>query len=119
MARLRGSHDTGANMTHLMSASHSGAGLVLGQVRTATKSNEITAIPRLLDALDVQGATITTDAMGCQHEIVKKIAEKQARYIVAVKNNQPGASQRGRIVVRGHRRRRAQRATRPRRWLPD
>ena len=64
MTRLRGSHDTGANMTHLVSAWHSDAGLVLGQVRTDTKSNEITAIPQLLDALEVQGATITIDAMG-------------------------------------------------------
>ena len=87
---LRGSHNAGANMTHLVSAWHSDAGLMLGQVRTAAKSNEITAIPQLLDALDVQGATITIDAMGCQHEIVKKIVEKQADYIVAVKNNQPG-----------------------------
>ena len=86
---LRGSHDAGTNMTHLVSAWHSGAGLVLGQVRTAAKSNEITAIPQLLDALDVKGATITIDAMGCQHEIVKKIVDKQAHYIVAVKNNQP------------------------------
>ena len=86
---LRGSHDGDTTMTHLVSAWHSGAGLVLGQVRTAAKSNEITAIPQLLDALDVQGATITIDAMGCQHEIVKKIVNKQAHYIVAVKNNQP------------------------------
>ena len=111
---LRGAHDGVANMTHLVSAWHSGAGLVLGQVRTAAKSNEITAIPQLLDALDVNGATITIDAMGCPHEIVKKIVEKRAYYGVAVKNNQPGADQRSRIVVRGHRRRCAGRATRPR-----
>lgn len=86
---LRGSHDGDTTMTHLVSAWHSGAGLVLGQVRTAAKSNEITAIPQLLDALDVKGATLTIDAMGCQHEIVKKIVDKQAHYIVAVKNNQP------------------------------
>lgn len=67
--------------------------MVLGQVKTAAKSNEITAIPELLDALDVKGATITIDAMGCQHEIVEKIVEKKADYIVAVKNNQPSLAQ--------------------------
>src|SRR5205085_2470024 len=63
---LRGSHDCGVNMAHLVSAWSSGAGVALGQVRTADKSNEITAIPALLDVLDVQGATLTIDAMGCQ-----------------------------------------------------
>ncbi|MGS0757700.1 ISAs1 family transposase, partial [Roseateles sp. GG27B] len=65
-------------MAHLVSAWQSDAGLELGQVRTAVKSNEITAIPELLDALDVKGATITMDAMGCQHKIVEKIIAKQA-----------------------------------------
>ena len=87
---LRGSHDAGANMAHLVSAWHSGAGLVLGQVRTVAKSDEITAIRQLLDALDVNGAAIPIDAMGCPHEIVKKIVEKQGDYVVAVKNKQPG-----------------------------
>ena len=90
---LRGSHDGSVNMAHLVSAWHSSAGMVLGQVKTAAKSNEITAIPELLDALDVKGATITIDAMGCQHEIVEKIVEKKADYIVAVKNNQPSLAQ--------------------------
>lgn len=90
---LRGSRDGSVSMAHLVSAWHSSAGLVLGQVKTATKSNEITAIPELLEALDVQGATITMDAMGCQHEIVEKIVGKRADYIVAVKNNQPSLAQ--------------------------
>jgi predicted transposase YbfD/YdcC len=85
---VRGSQNGAVGLTHLVSAWHSEAGLVLGQVRTAVKSNEITAIPELLDALDVKGATITMDAMGCQHKIVEKIIAKQADYIVAVKNNQ-------------------------------
>lgn len=91
---VRGSHD-GANggMTHLVSAWGSSAGLVLGQVKTAAKSNEITAIPELLDALDVKGATITIDAMGCQRVIVQKILDKQADYIIAVKDNQPSLAQ--------------------------
>ena len=52
------------------------------------KSNEITAIPALLDSLEVSGDTITIDAMGCQREIAYKIREKGARYILAVKENQ-------------------------------
>ena len=90
---VRGSHDGAQSAIHLVSAWHSAAGLVLGQVKTAHKSNEITAIPQLLDALDVQGATITIDAMGCQHAIIDKIVEKEADYIVAVKNNQPTLAQ--------------------------
>lgn len=90
---VRGSHDGGEGMAHLVSAWHSAAGLVLGQVKTPTKSNEITAIPQLLDVLDVRGATITMDAMGCQHAIVEKILAKEANYIVAVKNNQPSLAQ--------------------------
>ncbi len=61
---------------------------MLGQVKTAVKSNEIMAIPELLDVLDLKGATITMDAMGCQHKTVEKIIAKQADYSVAVKNNQ-------------------------------
>ncbi len=88
-----GSHDGAQGAIHLVSAWHSAAGLVLGQVKTAAKSNEITAIPQLLDALDVRGATVTIDAMGCQHAIIDKIVEKEADYIVAVKNNQPTLAQ--------------------------
>ncbi len=69
-------------MAHRVAAWHSGAGLALGQVRTASKSNEITAIPALLDVLDVQGATITLDARGCQHAVVEKIVAKGADYLI-------------------------------------
>lgn len=62
--------------------------LVLGQVKTEEKSNEITAIPKLLDALSLAGATVTIDAMGCQREIAKKIVEKGADYVLALKGNQ-------------------------------
>jgi predicted transposase YbfD/YdcC len=62
--------------------------LVLGQVKTEEKSNEITAIPRLLDALSLEGTTVTIDAMGCQREIAKKIKDKGADYILALKGNQ-------------------------------
>lgn len=60
-------------MVHLVSAWDSATGVTLGQIRTAGKSNEITAIPQLLDMLEVRGATVTVDAMGCQREVVHKI----------------------------------------------
>jgi predicted transposase YbfD/YdcC len=90
---VRRSHDGEQRMVHLVSAWHSAAGVILGQVKTADKSNEITAIPELLDALSIEGATITIDAMGCQHAIIEKIVEKKAHYIVAVKDNQPTLAQ--------------------------
>jgi len=80
-------------MQQLCPALHHGAGLVLGQVRTAAKSNEITAIPELLDALDLRGTTITIDAVGCQRAIAEKIIDKKADYLIAVKNNQPHLAQ--------------------------
>lgn len=90
---VRGSHDGAQGAIHLVSAWHSASGLVLGQVKTSAKSNEITAIPQLLDALDVRGSTVTIDAMGCQHAIIDKIVSKGGDYIVAVKNNQPTLAQ--------------------------
>jgi predicted transposase YbfD/YdcC len=63
--------------------------LVLGQVKTDEKSNEITAIPQLLDLLDIPGDVVTIDAMGCQTAIVEKIRKKKPDYVLAVKENQP------------------------------
>jgi predicted transposase YbfD/YdcC len=63
--------------------------MVLGQVKTDEKSNEITAIPKLLQLLKLDGATVTIDAMGCQKDIVRTITEGQADFIIAVKDNQP------------------------------
>ena len=63
--------------------------LVLGPVKTEEKSNAITAIPKLLDALSIAGATVTIDAMGCQREIAQKIVDRDAEYVLAVKGNQP------------------------------
>jgi predicted transposase YbfD/YdcC len=63
--------------------------LTLGQIRTADKSNEITAIPELLATLDIIGALITIDAMGCQHDIAAKIVASGADYVLGVKDNQP------------------------------
>jgi predicted transposase YbfD/YdcC len=63
--------------------------LVLGQKKVEGKSNEITALPELIEVLDLAGCIVTIDAMGCQREIVKKIVEKDADYVIAVKKNQP------------------------------
>jgi predicted transposase YbfD/YdcC len=73
---------------HMVSAFAARQRLVLGQVKVAEKSNEIVAIPRLLDMLSVEGAVVTIDAMGCQREIAKKIIDKKADYVLALKGNQ-------------------------------
>ena len=73
---------------HMISAWSCRQNLVLGQTKVANKSNEITAIPHLLDALTVKGATVTIDAMGCQREIAAKIIAKEADYVLALKGNQ-------------------------------
>lgn len=62
--------------------------IVLGEIAVEQKSNEITAIPKLLDMIEIEGDIITIDAMGCQTEIAKKIREKKADYVLAVKDNQ-------------------------------
>ena len=81
----------GANKAlHLISAFSSNSKIVLGQEKVLEKSNEITAIPRLLEVLDIKGATITIDALGCQTKIASKIREKDADYLLAVKRNQEG-----------------------------
>jgi predicted transposase YbfD/YdcC len=80
---------TGKLAIHTVSAWLSDEGLVLGQVKTADKSNEITAIPELLRVIDLRGATVTIDAMGCQTEIAKNIVGGEANYLLAVKENQP------------------------------
>jgi len=80
---------SGKNPLHIVSAWAAESGLVLGQVATEAKSNEITAIPELVEMLDLKGATVTIDAMGCQKEIARKIVDKRADYVLAVKDNQP------------------------------
>jgi predicted transposase YbfD/YdcC len=86
---LRGSFDTaaGRNPLHLVSAWASEARLTLGQVAVDSKSNEITAIPLLLELLDLKGATVTIDAMGCQKEIAAKIVAGGGDYVLALKGN--------------------------------
>lgn len=75
-------------VVHLVSAWETGRGLLLGQVKTAEKSNEITAIPELLNAIDIRGATITIDAAGAQKKIVDAIRENEGDYMIALKGNQ-------------------------------
>lgn len=88
---LRGSHDgeVRPNALHLVSAWATEARLFLGQLAVDQKSNEITAIPQLLELLDIEGDTVTIDAMGCQKEIAKTIVDKKANYVLQVKDNQP------------------------------
>jgi len=88
---LRGSYDkdSGTKAIHMVSAWLSGAGLVLGQVKTNEKSNEITAIPELLSLLDLNDTVVTIDAMGCQRAIARQIHEQGGFYVLAVKENQP------------------------------
>ena len=88
---LRRSHDGGRGLgpLHVVSAWASEYGLSLGQVATEEKSNEITAIPELIDQIDVKGAIVTIDAMGCQKDIAKKIVDAKGDYVLAVKDNQP------------------------------
>lgn len=74
---------------HMVSAWAAQNRVVLGQLKTDQKSNEITAIPKLLDLLKLKGATVTIDAMGCQKDIAAKIVSKEADYMLAVKENQP------------------------------
>lgn len=87
---LRGSSATGetGSFVHMVSAWCAQNRLVLGQQKVSDKSNEITAIPALLELLAVKGCLVTIDAMGCQLKIAAKIVEKEADYLLAVKENQ-------------------------------
>lgn len=87
---VRRSFDNESNKKaiHMVSAWASKNQLVLGQIKTEEKSNEITAIPKLLELLELKGSTVTIDAMGCQKKIAEKIIEKEADYTLAVKENQ-------------------------------
>jgi predicted transposase YbfD/YdcC len=88
---LRGSSDAVAKLgpLHLVSAWATKSRITLGQVAVESKSNEITAIPKLLELLDIHGALVTIDAMGCQKEIAAKIRERGGHYVLTVKDNQP------------------------------
>jgi predicted transposase YbfD/YdcC len=87
----RGSHDAakGLGALHIVSAWASEEGIALGQVATDAKSNEITAIPQLLEQIDLNGTLITIDAMGCQKGIVEQVVTGGGDCVIAVKDNQP------------------------------
>jgi predicted transposase YbfD/YdcC len=92
---LRHSFDraTSTAAIHMVSAWASANRLVLGQLKVEEKSNEITAIPTLLQLLDLNGAVVTIDAMGCQKEIAKTITEQGADYVLALKAHHPTLSE--------------------------
>ena len=88
---MRGSKkklDAAHRMVHMVGAWSTEAGLALGQVKTEEKSNEITAIAKLLEVLDISGALVTIDAAGCQKEIAAKIVAAKGDYLLQVKGNQ-------------------------------
>jgi predicted transposase YbfD/YdcC len=76
-------------MLHIVSAWVREDGISLGKLKVAEKSNEINAIPDLLESLEISGSVVTIDAMGCQKDIAKKIIEGEANYVLAVKLNHP------------------------------
>jgi len=88
---LRRSFDAASSKAaiHMVSAWATANHISLGQVVTDAKSNEITALPKLLKMLEIKGCLITIDAMGCQREIAQQIVDAQADYVLAVKDNQP------------------------------
>jgi predicted transposase YbfD/YdcC len=87
----RRSHDRAKDLgaLHIISAWATEEGIALGQVATDAKSNEITAIPHLLEQIDLAGTLITIDAMGCQKEIVRQVVTGGGDCVIAVKDNQP------------------------------
>jgi len=77
------------SFVHIVSAWSASNKLTLGQLKVESKANEIVAIPKLLEILDIEGAIVTMDAMGCQTKIAEKIIEKKGDYILGLKDNQP------------------------------
>lgn len=86
---IRGSSGDGHKAYHVVSAFVQENEITLGEVKTEEKSNEITAVPELLEILDLKGSIVTTDAMSCQTKIVAKITGKEADYVIGLKSNQP------------------------------
>lgn len=85
---LRGTKVDGCDIRTVVGAWAVGAGISLGQVEVDGKSNEITAVPVLLEALDLKGCIVTADAMGCQRDIAEKVVAAKADYVLALKGNQ-------------------------------
>jgi predicted transposase YbfD/YdcC len=101
---LRRSHDkkNGLGPLHIVSAWASDRGITLGQVATDEKSNEITAIPRLLNMIDLEGAVVTIDAAGCQKNIAAQIVQGKGNYVLALKGNQGKLHDDVRFVLDSH-----------------
>jgi predicted transposase YbfD/YdcC len=93
----------GQNALHLVSAWASDGGLVLAQQRVENKSNEINAIPDLLEILDIKGCVVTIDAMGCQKSIAKKIIDKEGDYVFGLKGNHKNLNEEVKEVFEGKR----------------
>lgn len=89
---VRGSRNAGAEAVHMVSALLCDSGLVMAQVKTEAKSNEIVAIPEVLKLLSLPGTLVSMDAMGCQRDIARQIVEQGADYLLQVKGNQPALS---------------------------
>jgi predicted transposase YbfD/YdcC len=85
---LRGSGNSSHKAYHVVSAWVGESALTLGEMMVDEKTNEITAIPELLDMIDIEGDVVSCDAMGCQKDIAAKIVEKEADYVLALKGNQ-------------------------------
>lgn len=101
---LRRSHDKNKDVPpiHMISAWACTNGLVIGQIKTDEKSNEITAIPELLKQLEIKGCVVTIDAMGCQKKIARTIAKKGADYVFALKGNQSNLHDDIKLFFQGH-----------------
>lgn len=85
---IRGSKNNAHKAYHVISAFVGENRITLGEIKVEEKSNEITAVPELLDMLELEGAIVTADAMSCQKKIVGKIAEKRADFVIGLKGNQ-------------------------------
>ena len=96
---LKRSQREGRRAIHMVSAWASANGSVLGQLKTAEKSNEIKAIPELLGMLDIKGCIVTIDAMGCQKEIASTIIDKEADYVLSLKENHPTLNKEVRLFL--------------------
>ena len=98
---VRGSFDKEAdtNAIHMVSAWACRNGLLLGQRKVDAKSNEITAIPKLLELLDLHNATVTIDAMGCQRGIAEQIVSQGGQYALALKGNQPSINDEVHLLI--------------------
>lgn len=98
---LRRSFDraSGKAAIHMIGAWASESGLALGQLAVEEKENEITALPRLLELLDLKGATVTVDAMGCQRAIAAQIVEQGGDYLFSLKANQPALHEDAKLLL--------------------